>query len=99
MVFSMLRTSLLREVADWPSNWFLSPEVGTDECLIAGLNSAVGSSTSHDSSPNGVADRALPNYANFLAMRTLSARMMPSRRPSPSASRTRTVAVLDDQEG
>lgn len=82
-----------------PDGGSVSPEVGTDEHLIAGLKFRLARRYGLDSSPGGVADRVLHNLATFLAASNLFVRMMPSRRPSPSASRPRTVAVLNDQEG
>ncbi len=77
----------------------MSPKVGTDYSLIAGLKSRATGFRCLRPSPGWAPIEFSTSYVNIFMARTLFVRMMPSRRPSPSASRMRTVAVLNDQEG
>lgn len=95
----MLRTSYHHRLAFGSDDGGVSPEVGTDDHLIAGLKFQTAACGRLDSSPDRVGYGVLHNLVRFLAVGNLFVRMMPSRRPSPSASRPRTVAVLKDQEG
>lgn len=89
--------------SNWPdsrhSQFSVSSERSTDICLVEGLKFGLPTDGSNYSSPSVSVAFHLHNLPILEVARDGLVRRLPSRRPSPSASRPRTVAVLNDQEG
>ena len=77
----------------------LSPERRTDIWLVEGLKFGPLTNGGGASSPVASVEIVLHNLLILESLVDGLVRILRARRPSPSASRMRTVAVLDDQEG
>lgn len=77
----------------------MSPEWRTDVRRINGLRFGLPTLDRNASSPAAAVALVLHNLLILESFLDDLVRRLRARRPSPSASRLRTVAVLNDQEG